>query len=347
MGSILQTFSKSFDFTGRATRKEFWLFALFLVCALGLVAGLQDYLNDKPFMQFTWPYLVVGVTYPTSLAVSVRRLHDTGRSGWWLMLGLVPVVGLAVLVFYLSPSRPSVRGAFPWHWAHSVAIGFALLVGFMAIMRSFWVPYWIPSESGKPTLLIGDYVIAHKIDAADLQHGDIVVFRQPGNGQDYIKRVIGLPGDTVQMKAGVVYLNGIAAPQVADGVFEEVNLPQGPMGNLPRCGNAPVGTGAVCRKTQLIETLPGGRAYRILDIEPDGPADFTAVFAIPPGQYFFLGDNRDNSLDSRFGQAVGGVGFVPADYIIGRVDRVIFSAAGRALWYIWTWRSDRFFRAVE
>lgn len=347
MGSILQTFSKSFDFTGRATRKEFWLFALFLCVALGLAAGLDIYLNDKPFIKFTWPFVVFGLTYPTTLAVSVRRLHDGGRSGWWLLLGLVPVVGLALIVFYLAPSRPSSRGAFAWHWAHSVAIGFALLIGLLGIMRAFWVPYWIPSESAKPTLLVGDYIIARKISAADVERGDVLVFRHPVSGVDHIHRVIGLPGDTVQLKAGVVYLNGIGAPQAADGAFEEVNLPQGPMGNRPRCGNDPVGEGAICRKARLIETLPGGRSFRILNIAEGASADDTPVFSVPQGQYFFLGDNRDNAMDSRFGQAVGGVGFVPANHIIGRADRVIFSAAGRALWYIWTWRSDRFFRAIE
>lgn len=347
MGSILQTFSKSFDFTGRTTRKEFWLFALFLISALGLAAGLDIYLNDKPFIKFTWPFVVFGLTYPTTLAVSVRRLHDGGRTGWWLLLGLVPVVGLALIVFYLAPSRPSSRGAFAWHWAHSAAIVFALLIGLLAIMRAFWVPYWIPSESGKPSLLVGDYILVRKLEATDLRRGDLTVFRHPVNDTDYVMRLIGLPGDSVQMKAGVVYLNGTAVPQVADGVFEEVNLPQGPMGNRPRCGNDPVGVGAICRKAQLVETMPEGRTQRILDIEANGFADDTDVFTVPTGQYFVLGDNRDNANDSRFGQAVGGVGFVPAAYIIGRADRVIFSSAGRALWYIWTWRSDRFFRTIE
>lgn len=228
-------------------------------------------------------------------------------------------------------------------------------------------PFWIPSESMKSTLLIGDFVFVNKfaygysrhscpwslcpisgrILGSEPERGDVIVFRHPVNDSDMVKRLIGLPGDKVQMKDGVLYLNGTAAPQSPDGVFEEVNEAQGPMANRPRCSNGVVGEGAICQKEAFRETLPGGRSHAVLNIEDGGFADNTDVFEVPPGHYFFMGDNRDNSQDSRFSQAVGGVGFVPAENLIGRADRVIFSSAGTRILYFWTWRSDRYFTAVE
>ena len=243
---------------------------------------------------------------------------------------------------------------------------YALLIA-GAFRTIFFQPFWIPSGSMKDTLLIGDFLFVNKmaygysqyscpfalcpisgrILASEPERGDVVVFRHPVNGSDFIKRVIGLPGDTVQMRNGVLWLNGQEVPQTPDGVFEEVFEKQGPMGNEPRCENAPVGLGDICQKSRAIETLPGGRQHAVLNIDQNGFGDNTDVFTVPPGHYFFLGDNRDNSQDSRYGQAVGGVGFVPADYLIGRADRIMFSSAGRSMLYFWTWRSDRFFKAIE
>ena len=243
---------------------------------------------------------------------------------------------------------------------------YALLIA--GLFRTlFFQPFWIPSESMKSTLLIGDFVFVNKmaygyskyscpfaicpfsgrIFASDPERGDVVVFRHPVNGSDFVKRLIGLPGDTIQMKDGLLYINGAVAPQTADGMFEEVMEPQGPMKNRPRCENDVVGDGAICQKSRAVETLPNGRSHTVLNIESAGFADNTDVFTVPDGQYFFMGDNRDNSQDSRFAQAVGGVGFVPAENLIGRADRVIFSSSGTSMLYFWTWRSDRYFAAVE
>ena len=219
-------------------------------------------------------------------------------------------------------------------------------------------PFWIPSESMKDALLIGDFIFVNKmaygyskyscpfaacpipgrILASEPERGDVVVFRHPVNGSDMIKRLIGLPGDKIQVKDGLLYINGAVAPQEPAGTFEEIKEPQGPMGNMPRCANDPVGQGGVCTRPRFRETLPGGRVHDVLNIEDNGFADNTDVF---------MGDNRDNSQDSRFSQAVGGVGFVPAEYLIGRADRVIFSSAGRSMLFFWTWRMDRFFEAIE
>jgi len=231
----------------------------------------------------------------------------------------------------------------------------------------FFQPFWIPSESMKSTLLIGDFIFVNKmaygysryscpfamcpfsgrILASEPQRGDVVVFRHPGNGSDFIKRLIGLPGDKIQMKEGILYINGVEAPQVTDGIFEEVMEPQGPMRNRPRCENGAVGEGGICTRSRFIETLPEGRKHHVLNIDKAGAADNTDVFTVPEGNYFVMGDNRDNSTDSRFSQAVGGVGYLPAEFLIGRADRIIFSSAGTSLFYFWTWRSDRFFKAIE
>lgn len=236
-----------------------------------------------------------------------------------------------------------------------------------AFRTLFFQPFWIPSGSMKDTLLIGDFLFVNKMAygysryscpfsacpisgrlfAGEPERGDVVVFRHPVNGTDFIKRLVGLPGDTVQMRNGLLYLNGELVPQTPAGTFEEIYEKQGPLGQLPRCENGPVGEGGLCTSSRATETLPGGRQHNVLNIDDGGFADNTDVFTVPAGHYFFLGDNRDNSQDSRFGQAVGGVGFVPAENLIGRADRIIFSSAGRSMLFFWTWRADRFFKAVE
>ena len=243
---------------------------------------------------------------------------------------------------------------------------YALLIA--GVFRTlFFQPFWIPSESMKDTLLIGDFVFVNKmaygyskyscpfsicpisgrILGSEPARGDVVVFRHPVNGSDFVKRLIGMPGDKIQIKGGIVFINGAEAPQVPDGQFEEIMGPQGPMGNRPRCENGAVGDGSICTRSRYRETLPNGVVHDVLNIEDNGYADNTDVFAVPEGEYFFMGDNRDNSQDSRFSQAIGGVGFVPAANLIGRADRIIFSSAGTSMLYFWTWRADRFFKAVE
>lgn len=255
---------------------------------------------------------------------------------------------------------------------------YALLIA--GLFRSLlFQPFWIPSGSMKDTLLIGDFLFVNKlaygysyascpsipavgIDAKKLcavfdgdntrlfgsepERGDVVVFRHPVTGSDFIKRVVGLPGDRVQMKNGVLHINDEAVKLEHGGTFSETMEPQGPQGGLPRCENGAVGHGGQCDKTRLIETLPGGVSHSILNIE-NSYVDNTGVFTVPTGHFFFVGDNRDNSTDSRVTQSRGGVGFVPFENLIGRADRVMFSSAGRSMFAFWTWRGDRFFKAIE
>ena len=243
---------------------------------------------------------------------------------------------------------------------------YALLIA--GVFRTlFFQPFWIPSESMKDTLLIGDFLFVNKmaygyskyscpfaicpisgrIFASEPKRGDVVVFRHPVSNQDYVKRLIGLPGDKIQVSAGVLFINGAEAPQVAAGTFEEVMEPQGSMQERPRCENAPVGDGAMCTRSRFRETLPNGVEHDVLNILANGPGDNTEIYTVPEGNYFFMGDNRDNSSDSRFAQTAGGVGMLPAEYLIGRADRIMFSSAGKRLLYFWTWRADRFFKAIE
>ncbi len=161
-----------------------------------------------------------------------------------------------------------------------------------------------------------------------------------------IKRLIGMPGDRVQITDGVVQINGTPVPQEPDGEFEELMELQGPQGLRPRCANGAVGQGGLCVKERTIETLPNGASYAVLNIGPQA-SDRTGVYTVPEGHYFFMGDNRDNSADSRLAQTAGGVGFVPYENLIGRADRIVFSSAGRSMLFFWTWRSDRFFKGIE
>ncbi len=244
---------------------------------------------------------------------------------------------------------------------------YALLIA--GVFRTlFFQPFWIPSGSMKDTLLIGDFLFVNKmaygysqyscpfaacpisgrILASEPKRGDVIVFRHPVNNQDYIKRLIGLPGDRVQFRDGQLYLNDEPVPQEPAGQFVETYEKQGPLGSLPSCQNGlPVGIGGKCVKDRAIETLPNGVRHSVLNIADGRYADNTPVFTVPEGQYFFVGDNRDNSQDSRFAQSVGGVGFVPSEYLIGRADRVIFSSAGRSMLFFWTWRPDRFFKRID
>jgi signal peptidase I len=227
--------------------------------------------------------------------------------------------------------------------------------GLIAIfVRTFaYEPFNIPSGSMLPTLLIGDYLFVSKfsygysrfslpfgvplIDGRILggtpERGDVAVFKLPSdNSTDYIKRIIGLPGDKIQVIGGVLNINGVPVPRRRVGEYTDRDA----------YGNS-------VTFTHYIETLPGGREHDIIERSDDGQLDNTPVYEVPPGHYFAMGDNRDNSLDSR---VLNHVGFVPAENLVGRADVLFFSSNGTArLWEVWKWpaaiRFSRMFNGVH
>ncbi len=228
-------------------------------------------------------------------------------------------------------------------------------------------PFWIPTGSMKPNLLVGDFLFVNKfsygfskyscpfsicpipgrIFFSEPKRGDVVVFRHPRSGKDYIKRLIGLPGDKIKIENGKVFINEEEIKQNKLPNFIEEKREQGSMKSIPQCANEPVPIGSLnCLKYQASEQLPEGVTYSVLDLGQE-MGDNTQAFIIGEREYFFLGDNRDNSLDSRFDSQFGGVGLVPAEYLIGKASIVIFSSKGSSIFYFWTWRKDRFFKVIN
>jgi signal peptidase I len=231
-----------------------------------------------------------------------------------------------------------------WDTLRSLAIAILIALLFRSL---FFEPFYIPSGSMKSTLLVGDYVFVSKYSygyskysfplglplfdgrvlADQPERGDVIVFRLPTDPNiNYIKRLIGLPGDTIQVKEGIVYLNDTPVPRNRVENFIDIDE-EGNRTEIP----------------QYMETLPNGVSYHVLDQTHHGALDNTGVYHIPAGHYFMMGDNRDNSQDSR---VLDMVGYVPYQNLMGPA-RMIFLSCNGSLLKIWDWwdslRFNRFF----
>ncbi len=237
-------------------------------------------------------------------------------------------------------------------FAETLRVIFHALIIALVIRTFLFQPFNIPSGSMIPTLLVGDYLFVSKysygythyslpfspplfpgrILGGEVHRGDVVVFRLPKDDSiDYIKRVVGLPGDRIQVIDGVLNVNGqqVRREHIDDYVTDD--------------------DGVVQRVKQYRETLPNGVTYTTLDLTDNGFYDNTPVYTVPAGDYFMMGDNRDNSTDSR---VLSQVGYVPYENIIGKAQIIFFSIGnGAHAWEVWRWpwtvRWDRLFKLVR
>ena len=259
------------------------------------------------------------------------------------------------------------------NWAHEVWQLFLLALAVLAVHSFIAKPFYIPSASMLPTMLVGDQLIVSKFTygysylspslpilpeipgrllGSYPERGDIVVIKSPRDHSDWIKRVVGLPGDTVEMRNGVLWLNGVAVPKLAQAPAELKVTPNTDCNGFVDAAyrtTDPAGV-AICRYPRFRETLPNGRSYDVLDLG-NWEKDNTPSVVVPEGHVFLLGDNRDNSQDSRFSVEQGGLGLLPIENVVGRAEFLTYSVDGSwtlnpATWF-GAFRGERAFTGLQ
>ena len=332
-----------FSFKGRLSRGRFWEYTvltniastiiLYLISIMFFQIAAAERANGSVGAHAPIPAVIIAILYFAvflwiALALLWKRFHDRGRTGWFVLVSLVPVLGLlwiAVDTYILPgkadanrygpvPNRPPRQG---FAEIGFVGAGVGALVILFIMGRSFVMePFEVPSASSEPTIANGDFVAvsryAYRLGGP--ARGDVAVFINPHTGEDYIKRIVGLPGDTVQLKRGILSINGQPAERKRIEDYHQRDW----LEMYRRYDDTP--------RYRYIEMLPGGRPHEILgaqtNLPEDGmPQDNTQVFKVPAGHFFAIGDNRDNSNDSRF------QGSIPLDNLVGCAEFIYFSRA--------------------
>jgi signal peptidase I len=349
-----------FSYRGRIDRKIYWKWSIFagivsfLTIFLGFVAltliaddarsadQSESRLLQAGILVLLLVTFVAGWVY---FAILAKRLHDLGRSGWFGLLILIPIIGQFGVLFYAAgirgnalankygnpttPSDTSLSNVIVY------LIGLTLFFGLSVAGRAYIVErYNVPSSSNLPGLMPGDYVFVSKYRyrLGSPARGDVVVFVNPRTGGAYIKRIAALPGDTVKLVHGILAVNDKPWTRARIDDYEERD-------QLDRSGDE-----AVEMRFRYVETLPDGPAHEILGgktkyPEDSLPQDSMKPVTIPEGRFFAIGDNRDNSADSRMQ-----LGTVPLDNLLGRVEFCYFSVKPGSMFDI---RWSRLFRVVR
>jgi signal peptidase I len=296
-----------------------WLAALLSF----LAPGVGQLYNGDPRRGWSLFALFVGLDMTEALIIP-HAAPIVVFAGLFLIALSVLALGIATAIQAFRLARRIGATQIAWYqhaWIYLLLVLLMPVAGAVAAPEYKIQSFYIPSGAMTPTILVGDYLNVDKAyyRSYSPERGDVVMFKLPtDNSTVWIKRVIGLPGDHIQMKNGILYINDQPCPckRIEDFLYHE-------------------GNSMVIPLAQYIETLPNGVQHPLIKMGDNGPLDNTQVYDVPPGKYFMMGDNRDNSRDSRILSAFG---YVPAGNVIGRAEFIYFSTDGQArLWEFWKW----------
>jgi signal peptidase I len=341
-----------FSFKGRLSLGRFWEYAVLtnilsgiLIFAISVVlfqiAEVQktdgNDADHAPISAIVIAVVLAVTLLWSQFALLWKRFHDRGRPGWFALLTFIPILGFLWMAVdaYILPGKAEANryGPVPDQVPRSgiaefglVSIGIGVLILIAVLGRAFIMePFNVPSGSNEPTIAAGDTIAvsryAYRLGGP--QRGDYAVFINPHTGEDYVKRIVGLPGDTVQLRQGIVLINGEAADRKRVDDYKQ------------RAWNGTLRQFEEDNRYRYRETLPGGPPHEILGTptafpEDSMPQDTTQIFKVPSEHFFAIGDNRDNSNDSRLN-----LGYVPLSNLVGRVEFVYLSQTpGKPNWNI-------------